>query len=751
MEYDYKDMNNCELCGKPFGMTRVRHKCKRCHLIICADCGVSKAIILVEGEKPGEPHRVCNPCTNDINFQKEFERNNETSWNTTCRVAQEWYDHALYEGANDDYEQQLLEAENIEEISKTIEVIKQELQHGKFDKFRFNYSLLEFLHYSQQKTDRDYARVHIENVLKAFHAKTRIVYNNVLPTLVAFLLTVASESRAYTILCYLHEKVLPMDFWNRASKPIPFEGFQREKWVLRRLIDDKFSFTNETEKHFFLKNFNKNIDILLGGLMVNSCTFAIVIHAWSEMIFNRSLRHLENFMFKLLWGMKPFLEKNNELTIRNFQLYSCRNFTPQILIDHKGEFTAEDKGILEFEWDEKGKSKTVERIQNNHFAYETLKSLSLEQLRDLYLELGKLTEELKVKLNEKVVRETIDLNKRTFSVLFEGAVSNVNEQQAGIIFDALDVNEAGVIGSRRLLCIILALITQGDLENKISEIFKMKDQMNRGSIEIAPALQIIDWLGDVLAFINEIDFTMNFRSEWFELNDKLVRKLRNMKSVGCREITVTINDHTLRNLFLEPQHRDIFVSDFKFVLDHSHHKRGTLQPHEISLEEKIHRQEELKKILEDEAKLILEEKAAGVDNENARFEKEAEGINNDSTLSSIVSHISAAIPDEIKEQVVEIIEDKAKEIVLEKITEVIHEQTGLDVNVEKVVEVIEDKLTHQKEEVVVETKETVVIAPKPQNDMNSQINNNIQQRNNNPNRQQKPTDDGGSCKVCNIF
>jgi Ca2+-binding EF-hand superfamily protein len=751
MEYDYKEINNCELCGKPFGMTRVRHKCKRCHLIICSDCGVSKAIILVEGEKPGEPHRVCNPCTNDINFQKEFERNNETSWNTTSRVAQEWYDHALYEGSNDDYEQQLLEAENIEEIAKTIEVIKQELSLGKFDKFRFNYSILEFMHYSQQKTDRDYARVHIENVLKAFHARTRVVYNNIIPSIVAFLLTVASESRAYTILCYLHEKVLPFDFWNRASKPIPFEGFQREKWVLRRLIDDKFSFTNETEKHFFLKNFNKNIDILLGGLMINSCAFSIVIHAWSEMIFNRSFRHLENFMFKLLWGMKPFLEKNPELTIRNFQLYSCRNFTPQILIDHKGEFTAEDKGILEFEWDEKGKPKTLERVQNNHFAYIMLKSLSLEQLRDLYMELGKLTEELKAKLSEKTVRETIDLNKRTFSVLFEGAVSNVSEQQAGIVFDALDVNEAGVIGSRRLICIILALITQGDLENKISEIFKMKDQMNRGSIDIAPALQIIDWLGDVLTFINEIDQTLNFRAEWYDLNDKLVRKLRSMKNVGVREITVTINDHPLRNLFLDPNQRDIFAFDFKFQVEHTHQKRGTLMPHESTLEEKLHRQEELKKILEDEAKLLMEEKIAGVEDENARFEREADGMNEQSTLSSIVSHLSAVVPDEIKEQVVEIIEDKAKEVVFEQIHEIIHEKTGLDVNVEKTVEIIEDKFTHEKEVVVVEEKQTVVaVVEEKQPDINQQINQSIQQRNNNANRQQKP-EDTGSCKVCSIF
>jgi Ca2+-binding EF-hand superfamily protein len=745
MEFDYKDINNCELCNKPFGMTRVRHKCKRCHLIICADCGLSKAIILVEGEKPGEPHRVCNPCTNDINFQKEFERNNETSWNTISRVGQEWYDHALYEGAIDDYEFQLQEAENIEEISKTIEVIKQELSLGKFDKFRFNYSVLEFMHYSQQKTDRDYARVHIENVLKAFHARTRIVYNNVIPTLVAFLLTIGNESRAYTILCYLNEKVLPTDFWNRASKPLPFEGFQREKWVMRRLIDDKFSFTNETEKHFFLKNFNKNIDILLGGLLVNSCNFSVLLHSWSEMVFNKSLRHLENFMFKLLWGMKPFLERNPDLSIRNFQLYACRNFTPQILIDHKGEFTGEDKGILEFEWDEKGKSNSVERYQNNHFAYEVLKGLTLEQLRDLYLELGKLTEELKVKLNEKSVRETIDLNKRTFSVLFEGAVSNVSEQQAGIIFDALDVNEAGVIGSRRLICIILALITQGDLENKISEIFKMKDQMNRGSIEIAQALQVIDWLGEVLGFINEIDFTQNFRSEWFDLNDKLSRKLKAMKSVGCREITVTINDHPLRNLFLEPQYRDIYATDFKFQLDHSHHKRGTLQPHESSLEEKLHRQEELNKILDDEANLILGEKAVGVDNENERFEKEANAYNEQSNLSTMSNSVYFTVPDQKKEQVVEIIDEKSKEIDVEKVTEVINERTGLDINDEKTVEIIQDKLTGKKEEVVI--NETIQTKPEPQPDMNSQINQKLSQR---PNASQKP-DDSGACKVCSIF
>jgi len=307
----------------------------------------------------------------------------------------------------------------------------------------------------------------------------------------------------------------------------------------------------------------------------------------------------------------------------------------------------------------------------------------------------------------------------------------------------------------------LALITQGDLENKISEIFKMKDQLNRGSIEIASALQIIDWLGDVLAFINEIDQTLNFRSEWFDLSDKLIRKLRTMKSVGCREITVCINDHPLRNLFLEPNQRDIFAIDYRIQIEHHHRK--TLQAHEITEEERHHRQEELKKIIQEEANLILEEKAANIDNENERFQREAANLTEQSNLSTLVTFASNNLgmsPDQLKDQALDYVQDQAKDYAFDKASELIKEKTGYDVNVENVfegnkeviVETVEkayiDAHGHKREEIV----EQKVIGPEttvPQGDMNSQINNQVAARSNNPNRQ-KP-EDTGSCKVCSIF
>ncbi len=81
MEFDYDNIKNCELCAKSFGLTRVRHKCKRCRLIICADCGKTKSIIIGVDEHPNEPHRICNPCSVDVAFIREFKKKNNSEWN----------------------------------------------------------------------------------------------------------------------------------------------------------------------------------------------------------------------------------------------------------------------------------------------------------------------------------------------------------------------------------------------------------------------------------------------------------------------------------------------------------------------------------------------------------------------------------------------------------------------------------------------------------------------------------------------
>jgi FYVE zinc finger len=57
--------NNCLLCNAPFTMTKRRHHCRRCGMLVCGKCSTKKFRHYANGVKM---HRVCDGCFNQLRF-----------------------------------------------------------------------------------------------------------------------------------------------------------------------------------------------------------------------------------------------------------------------------------------------------------------------------------------------------------------------------------------------------------------------------------------------------------------------------------------------------------------------------------------------------------------------------------------------------------------------------------------------------------------------------------------------------------
>lgn len=547
MDYDYKEVSNCEICDKGFNLTRVRHKCKRCRLIICSDCGIYKNVIFVEGENYGETHRVCNPCTADINFRLEFEKVNKPSWNMTSKIGKEWYQFALDKGTVDDYEAQLVESKSCHEISKTIQTIKQELKTSKFEKKNFNFSMTEYLNNAQLKTELDRVRINIRNVLSAFHCKTRIQYNNVLPQIVLFLLTLTEEANAYTILCYITEKILPKDFWGRGSGSVPFEGFQKEKWIFRSFLEDRLMFNSTSDKATYFINFNAFIDSLLGGLMVNSCNLEVLIQTWNKMITGTCFRVMENYILKILHNMKDFMEKNKNLSIRNLQTFASRSFKMQNLEEIGAEYNAKTKSNYDTDWEKSGLNTIKEKFLTYQKGLKLLRELNVTTLEEFYglLNGNAMNQSGSRQSRKSIIQNVTLLNKENFSNFLKVE----NEQQANIIFDCIDVYESNFISLNRLKCIAGILLCDGDIEKKIQLLYKIKDLENKESLDVIAAMEVIEYIEDSLTFFNQYLFSHNFKVEMYMLKQEIIQAIKAAKTVSSKTFIDIMKNASLGNLF----------------------------------------------------------------------------------------------------------------------------------------------------------------------------------------------------------
>jgi len=85
-----KSVKACETCKRPFGLTRIRHTCKRCNKIICADCTKGRIKIVTYDLK--NAHKVCIACEKEHGFQVKFAASNQTSWNKLSKIGAKWFE-----------------------------------------------------------------------------------------------------------------------------------------------------------------------------------------------------------------------------------------------------------------------------------------------------------------------------------------------------------------------------------------------------------------------------------------------------------------------------------------------------------------------------------------------------------------------------------------------------------------------------------------------------------------------------------
>src|SRR5690606_30378318 len=133
----------------------------------------------------------------------------------------------------------------------------------------FNISLMEFIHHAQNGLDKEIARRAIENVLKAFYVKVKIQHCNALIIVTTILLCLAEERAAYGMLCYIYEKIVPEDYWDKFGLGMPYAGLVKQRYLLKKIIDERVKHDNEELKDNFNIAYKKGIDAFLGTLLIH--------------------------------------------------------------------------------------------------------------------------------------------------------------------------------------------------------------------------------------------------------------------------------------------------------------------------------------------------------------------------------------------------------------------------------------------------------------------------------------------------
>jgi len=552
MEYEYNAVKECELCKKSFGITRTRHKCKRCRLVICADCGKSKSVII--GTKDTTPHRICNLCNNDVQFQKDFRTKFDVSWGKTSRLAHDWLINYIEDGGVDPKEEypKLLEESKQSEYLPTQKEIQKDLRQGRGDKETFNISLMEFIHYAQNGLDREIARRSIENVLKAFYVKIKIEHCNALIIVTTILLCLADERTAFGLLCYLHEKLVPEDYWNKFGMGMPYAGLVKQRYLLKKIIDERVKFDNDVFKDNFNIAYKKGIDAFLGTLLIHGLNASSLMYIWHEMFDQRSFRVIQEATVLALIKAKPFLEKHSNISIKNFQLWLCRNLTEKhfknekVGIDSEIEQYTQDIEDFEFETIKEKRDKV-------QFALNTLKSMNKSHYKALYAEVNRIANMNKLKSKSKAPPGPVEITKEDFIPLIRdklGYTEFETDIEYEEFFGGLDLYDREKIDANTFLGILLISISEGDMEPKFSEFFKFKSP-NGKPLDANGTKELLDALEEIIGIIVELEANLLYRQELLELQEKAKRKVKDQKTISARELFLITCTSSLIDLLVE--------------------------------------------------------------------------------------------------------------------------------------------------------------------------------------------------------
>jgi hypothetical protein len=158
------------------------------------------------------------------------------------------------------------------------------------------------------------------------------------------------------------------------------------------------------------------------------------------------------------------------------------------------------------------------------------------------------------KLAEKPESYDITKDGMGFMLRDKGGVKNLQKKEYDDIFDALDLRKEGNVESTLFVGLVIAVVVEGDIEPKFSELFKVKDG-GRGSMNETQAQNFIDYYAKVLAFINEVEYNLLYYLELNELKEKVRKKFKTQKVLNCRDLFLIACANPLIDLMSEQQRK----------------------------------------------------------------------------------------------------------------------------------------------------------------------------------------------------
>ena len=500
MDSDYKDKKHCEICSKEFGLTNIRHKCKRCGLIICSDDTKGQAVII--GYVDNSPHKVCKLCSTEIEFQRGFKAENNTSWATDSKFGNRWLSlhdvSSFILNIDKDFHYYLEYGSTAANCTQSAEEIDIDAINGRFDKEYYSFSLLEFLHYGQLGHSKEAIRTNVINVLKSFIGRyPDIGYQAGMAHLATFLLCLFNEKNSFFIMSFIIEKILPSNFYG--NQDLPMYGCLKEISVLTKaainyVIDAK----DQVKQKKLLEFFDKTGLFLLQSFLIDVLNFEAVVYLWNRVIEQNDYREFE----------KMFLDMCNQSDSR-FMIYDVKNmnfskysygickFISKKYLEHfsKGEVDESLRPSYEQEFLQNELIAAQNERTSFLGAIEKLNKVTPIELKVLGEALDKFIHIKKSSKSKSNPKDAFMLSKVDFVSFLTPAFQNIsiqlNENESSRLFDRLDHLKTDHVSHRTLLT-CLTLMMPLSFNDKVTAIFSLYQLSYKDHVNKVEAQEFID-------------------------------------------------------------------------------------------------------------------------------------------------------------------------------------------------------------------------------------------------------------------
>jgi len=536
-----KSVKACETCKRPFGLTRIRHTCKRCNKIICADCTKGRIKIVTYDLK--NAHKVCIACEKEHGFQVKFAASNQTSWNKLSKIGAKWFETCnpksvlakSEDGSEETYKGLLEIANNPETSNPHFNAINTDISQGKADREKTNYSLQDFLYSNQGPTKPDQIRTSISNILKAFAVKfPTIGYQQGMINACVFLMSMMDEESAFWSFGYLVTKILPNGFYGQTSASgASLSGCQQEKFVLANLIKETLGLAPE-----LMGKINGLLDMstpaMLFTLLINCTNFEVSFEAWNKMFLTKSFNEIRKVVIQVFKSFMPRIKESGAMNIIEFKLMVIGLFSSEevkeaqsLKISDEQIKDLETKFHAEFEGSAANAGEIYDAIVELT-KFNKIQIISLQQEFNK-LAMGRLRRPSMVKPNQSMAPESHGINRDEFKKVITEVMGRNEESKQLLdvlnldqIYDAFDINKTGSLDFEELL-FVLSMMMQGKFEEKMETAFYVFDEQERGHLSNDEFEQFVFVLTQVMTRANQNNMPASFNDDLEKFSEQMTK------------------------------------------------------------------------------------------------------------------------------------------------------------------------------------------------------------------------------------